>query len=38
MDICAAQELIDDKHKATGAMQSTYSLLLIPTVTVNGIG
>jgi signal peptidase I len=37
MDICAAQELINDKQEATGAIQSTYSLLLIPTVTVNGL-
>ena len=37
MDVCVAQDLIDDKHKATGAAQTFYFLRLIPTVTINGI-
>ena len=37
MDICTAQELIDDKHTATGAFESFYSLSLIPEVNINGI-
>lgn len=37
MDVCAAQDLIDDKQVATGATQGIYYLLLSPTVTVNGI-
>ena len=36
MDVCAAQDLINDKQDATGAVQGSYSLLLIPTVKVNG--
>ena len=36
MDVCAVQDLIDDKQEATGAQQGSYSLLLVPTVTVNG--
>jgi signal peptidase I len=36
MDVCAAQELIDNKQKATGAQQSLYYLSLIPSVTING--
>ena len=37
MDICTAQNLINNKQDVTGAMQSSYSLLLVPTVTVNGL-
>lgn len=36
MDVCAAQDLINEKQDVTGAQQSYYSLILVPEVTVNG--
>lgn len=36
LDVCEAQDLIDDKQTATGTNQSLYFLSLIPTVTING--